>query len=229
VAEKSAAQALSRFFDTSVASGIRDHSEELVAGGGVAVEAAILNVDIRGFTKMATDMEASKVMDALSTYQSRIVPIIQANNGIIDKFMGDGIMATFGTNGDDVNNNAIYAASARNAAEDILEDFKNWPDEGGSLANIAQAGIGIGLASGTIIHGAVGQSERLEMTVIGPAVNLSAKLEKHNKIMGTKCLSDRGTYDRAIAQGYDGKLQPQFKTSTIEGVPKPLEVVALKL
>ena len=229
VIEKSAAQALSRFFDTSVASGIRDNSEELVAGRGVAVKAAILNVDIRGFTKMATDMDASKVMDALSSYQSRIVPIIQANDGIIDKFMGDGIMATFGTNGSNVNNNANYASSALNAAEDILKDFENWPDEGGDLNNIAQSGIGIGLASGTITHGAVGQSERLEMTVIGSAVNLSAKLEKHNKIMGTNCLTDRGTYDTAIAQGYDGKLQARFETSTIEGVPEPLEVAALTL
>jgi adenylate cyclase len=229
VIEKSAAQALSRFFDTSVASGIRDNSEELVAGRGVAVKAAILNVDIRGFTKMATDMDASKVMDALSSYQSRIVPIIQANDGIIDKFMGDGIMATFGTNGSNVNNNANYASSALNAAEDILNDFENWPNEGGDLKNIAQSGIGIGLASGTITHGAVGQSERLEMTVIGSAVNLSAKLEKHNKTMGTNCLTDRGTYDTAIAQGYDGKLQARFETSTIEGVPEPLEVAALTL
>lgn len=229
VTEKSAAQALSRFFDTSVASGIRDNSEELIAGGGVAVQAAILNVDIRGFTRMATDMDASNVMDALSSYQSRIVPIIQANDGIIDKFMGDGIMATFGTNGSDLSKNTNYAASALKAAEAILEDFRKWPDEGGNLGSIAKAGIGIGLASGTITHGAVGQSERLEMTVIGSAVNLSAKLEKHNKIMGTYCLADRGTYDSAITQGYEGKLQARFETSTIEGVPKPLEIVALIL
>ena len=227
--EKSAAQALSRFFDTSVASGIRDNSEELVAGAGVAVSAAILNVDIRGFTKMATDMDASKVMGALSCYQSRIVPIIQANGGIIDKFMGDGIMATFGTNGNVENRDGQYASSALKTAEDILEDFKKWPDEANELKDIAASGIGVGLASGTITHGAVGQSERLEMTVIGSAVNLSAKLEKHNKVMGTNCLSDRVTYDAAIAQGYDGKLQARIETATIDGVPKPLEVVALTM
>ncbi len=227
--EKSAAQALSRFFDTSVASGIRDNSEELIAGRGVSVEAAVLNVDIRDFTKIANDMDASRVMDALSSYQSRIVPIIQNNGGIIDKFMGDGIMATFGTNSSDKDFEAKYAAAAMSAAEDILNDFKIWADEDGDLKNIARSGIGIGLAGGTIAHGAVGQSDRLEMTVIGSAVNLSAKLEKHNKILGTVFLAARNTYDKAILQGYEGKLQSNFKTSMIDGVPEPQDIVVLKL
>jgi adenylate cyclase len=229
VTEKSAAQALSRFFDTSVASGIRERSEELVAGSGVSVNAAILNVDIRSFTKMASNMDASRVMDALSRYQSRIVPIVQSNGGIIDKFMGDGIMATFGTNNTLAESDADYAASAFRAAEEILMEFESWSNESGYLKEISQSGIGIGLAGGIIAHGAVGQSDRLEMTVIGSAVNLSAKLEKHNKTMGTTCLSGRKIYDLAVAQGYDGGLETHPDTTMVEGVPEPQEVVSLKL
>ena len=229
VSEKSAAQALSRFFDISVASDIRDRPEELVAGIGVSVDAAILNVDIRGFTEMATGMDASRVMDALSCYQSRIVPIIQANGGIIDKFIGDGIMATFGTDHGDEAHTHNYALSALRTAEFILDDFKNWQYQADDLKTIARNGIGIGIASGVIAHGAVGQADRLEMTVIGSAVNLSAKLEKHNKTMGTVCLASRDLYDLSVKQGYQGKLQTRFETTMIDGVPEQQNVVALKL
>ena len=227
--EKSAAQALSRFFDTSVASGIRDGPDELVAGRGESVKAAILNIDIRGFTKMATGMEASKVMDVLTCYQSRIVPIIQKNGGIIDKFIGDGIMATFGTKRSVDDSENTYALATLNTVEEILHDFSNWPDDGGELKNIAEAGIGLGLADGIIAHGAVGQSERLEMTVIGSAVNLSAKLEKHNKVLGTICLAGREIYDNALGQGYAGNLETNFIQTSIEGVPGKQNIVSLKL
>lgn len=226
VTEKSAAQALSRFFDTSVASGIRDSEDDFVAGTGTNVNAAILNVDIRGFTKMAAKMDASRVMEALSEYQSRIVPLIQDNDGIIDKFMGDGIMATFGTSG---GGETTCALTAFNAAEAILADFQSWANESEHLKNISDIGIGLGIAGGNVAQGAVGQTNRLEMTVIGTAVNLSAKLEKHNKVMGTLCLAGRNVYEMALEQGYNGSFKTRFETQNIEGVEEPQEIVVLNL
>ena len=88
VTEQVAAKDLSRFFDTSIASGIRENADRLEAGKGEKRDAAILFVDIRGFSQMATTMEASDVMQTLSRYQSRIVPIVQECGGVIDKFMG---------------------------------------------------------------------------------------------------------------------------------------------
>ncbi len=228
VTEKSAAQALSRFFDTSVASGIRNAQDELQAGHGRKVNAAILSVDIRGFTMMAAEMDASRVMEALAIYQSRIVPIIQAHGGIIDKFMGDGILATFGTGSSEKSPNSC-AISAINAVESILLDVETWSQESGDLKRISETGIGIGLAGGIIAHGAVGQSDRLEMTVIGAAVNLSAKLEKHNKILGTRCLVGRNLYDMAKKQGYDGDLKARFVVSAIEGLRDQQKIVVLDL
>ena len=57
---------------------------------------AIINIDVRGFSKLAAEMEPSHVMQLLSTYQGRVVPILKQNGAIIDKFMGDGIMIFFG-------------------------------------------------------------------------------------------------------------------------------------
>ena len=226
VTEKSAAKALSRFFDTSVASGIRESEGEVVAGSGRKVNAAILNIDIRGFTIMAATMDAPRVMEALSAYQSRIVPIIQRNGGIIDKFMGDGVMATFGI---DESAKAAYAFTAFTAVEEILEDSKLWPELGEDLKEIAERGIGLGLAGGLVAQGAVGQSDRLEMTVIGTAVNFSAKLEKHNKTLGTVFLCGRNVFDMAVEQGYKTKLTTEFLTAQIEGVPDAQEIVIMDL
>jgi len=225
VREQMAAKDLSRFFDTSIASGIRDSAEQLEAGKGENREAAILFVDIRGFSRMAAKMEASDVMMILSRYQSRVVPIIQQCGGVIDKFMGDGVMATFGIGGD----RAAGSARALEAAERILLDFEQWASDDPALTPIHDAGIGIGLASGPVAFGAVGQENRLEITVIGSAVNHSAKLEKHNKELGSSLIAAAETYREAVENGYGGTLQPEFRTEPIDGAAEPQEIVILSL
>ena len=219
-----AAKDLSRFFDTSIASGIRESAEQLEAGKGENRQVAILFADIRGFTRMAARMEASEVMRTLSSYQSRVVPIIQDCGGVIDKFMGDGIMATFGT-GD----RAAGSAKAIEAAERILRDLDDWRADDPELGPIQAAGIGIGVASGQVAFGAVGQENRLEITVIGSAVNYSAKLEKHNKVLGSRLIAAADTYREAIGMGYDGPLQVEFRTDQLEGVADPQEIAVLSL
>ncbi len=223
--EQSAARALSRFFDTSVASNIRARDEELVAGDGEKVDAVILNVDIRGFSAMAAHMEAGQVMKILSAYQSRIVPIVQGSGGVIDKFMGDGIMATFGVAGE----RGRPAADAVRAVEQIMADARTWADSGDPwLGEVASCSIGMGLASGTVAFGAVGQNERLEMTVIGAAVNLSAKLEKHNRAIGSVSIAAQATYDQALEQGYDGPLSGERCKAKIDGLGEQ-DIVVLSL
>ncbi|MEM9106264.1 MAG: adenylate/guanylate cyclase domain-containing protein, partial [Pseudomonadota bacterium] len=167
VTEEQAASELSRFFDTSIASGIRESAERLEAGKGDKREAAILFIDIRSFTRKAATMEASDVMLTLSRYQGRVVPIVQACGGVIDKFMGDGIMATFSFD----NDRAAASLRAIQAAERILRDSELWPNEEPALHMISSMGIGLGVASGPVSFGAVGQENRLEITVIGSAVN----------------------------------------------------------
>jgi adenylate cyclase len=141
------------------------------------------------------------------------VPIIQAHGGVIDKFMGDGIMATFGA----VRPSESYAADALRAMEAILGDLRNW-DEIRTLAPLSRRGIGIAISAGPIIFGAVGDRDRLEVTVIGATVNLSAKLEKANKRFGTQSIATRHAYDLAIAQGYLPKQQPEFIDASLEGM-----------
>ncbi|HJT15083.1 MAG TPA: adenylate/guanylate cyclase domain-containing protein, partial [Dongiaceae bacterium] len=87
---------LSRFFAPEIAQHISRSGDAISAGDGEAREAAILNLDVRGFTALASSASPQEVMSVLADYQRRMVPIIQRHGGAIDKFLGDGIMATFG-------------------------------------------------------------------------------------------------------------------------------------
>ena len=71
---------------------------------------------------------------------------------------------------------------------------------------------------GEVAFGAIGQGNRLEMTVIGAPVNVSAKLEKHNKVLGSVCIIAKKTWDAAVAQGYAGRLRPAFLEASIDGI-----------
>ncbi len=213
ISEQAAAQDFSRFFDASVATQIRGTDHQIVAGEGIVREAAILNVDIRGFTVMAAGMPADDVMTILTEYQRRLVPIIQANGGTIDKFLGDGIMATFGATIE----TATFAADALRGVDAIMAETGKWQQER-TDAGLVPLNINASVATGPIVFGAVGDENRLEYTVIGSAVNLSAKLEKFNKDLFVRAVSTQATLDLARQQGYVTDRSFEVRTETIPGV-----------
>ena len=224
VSEQAAASSLSRFFDDSVASSIRSDALPLEAGRGEKRSATILNVDIRGFTSLASRLDPGEIMELLSAYQGRLVPIIQAHGGVIDKFMGDGIMASFGIGGGE----SDHACRAMAAVQAIFADVAGWPELEGPICRSEPLRIGMGLATGEVSWGAVGANGRLEMTVIGPAVNLSAKLEKFNKQFDSTCITSAETWQLAVAQGYQGNLAAQLRTESVEGVKDAIAIAVVE-
>ncbi len=223
VSEGTAARSLSRFFDQSVAAQIRDANTEIAAGEGVRREAAILNVDIRGFSEMAIDMHPKDAVQLLSDYQAHIVPIIHANGGAVDKFMGDGILASFGA----VSECDNYCADALNTVDEILRSIDAVDDGPSRLSVLKHGKINVAVASGPVIFGAVGDKGRLEYTVIGAAVNLSAKLEKHNKILDSLAVTTNETYLAAVEQGYRSQLPTESLSTEIDGISGLKEIVIL--
>lgn len=213
-AEAQAARDLSRFFDRDVASSIRNAGEDTAPGDGQRIEAAILNVDLRGFTTWAARLDAVDVLKVLVAYQKRIVGIIQANGGSIDKFMGDGIMATFGA----VRGNGTCSADALRAVDAILADLEHWNDD--PLLKPFAGKLNAAVATGPVVFGTIGDESRLEFTVIGAAVNQSAKLEKTNKELKTRAIADEATWTAALAQGYSRDGKPRWRKSPLPGNPR---------
>jgi adenylate cyclase len=102
-----------------------------------------------------------------------------------------------------------------------------WSAEQAALGRSSLAVNGA-LASGRIVAGAVGDATRLEYTVIGEAVNLSAKLEKHNKVQGCRALALKETYDAACAQGYQPRVEHRVLSGvSVGGVGVPVDLIAM--
>lgn len=197
VSEGAAARDLSRFFDPGVAARIRTAAMSIKAGEGELRDVAIVNVDLRGFTRLSTELEPDEVMRVLQDYQGRVCPLIASNGGSIDKFLGDGILASFGA----VAASPTAAADALRAADAVIAAADHWIAER-QAAGLPALTVGMAVSSGRVVFGAVGDGERLEFTVIGDAVNFAAKLEKHNKDEKTRAVTDAVTYALAEQQGY---------------------------
>lgn len=160
---------LLRQFSPKVANYLLTHRGRLRLGGR-RNEVSILNSDIRGFTQLARDMDPDDVVEMLNDYLRVLVPIIFANNGTVDKFLGDGILAVFGSPELDPKHheNALRAAVEMQRALSKLDETRQ-------LRDLPHCAFGIGIHCGEVIHGFVGTSDRMEFTVIGDAVNRASR------------------------------------------------------
>jgi adenylate cyclase len=223
VSEQAAAGALARFFSPEIAERIRRSGHEIRAGQGQLRDAAILMTDIRGFTALATSMAPNEVIALLLEYEKRVVPVIQRHGGVVDKFIGDGILATFGC----VEPRETYAADALRAAQEIMSVSLAWARERAALGKV-ELSVGLAVTSSRVVFGAIGDPTRLEFTVIGDAVNLAAKLEKHTKVEGVLALTTLNTYGLALHQGFaPGHPFETRSNRTVAGVTHPLGVVVI--
>ena len=165
--------------------------------GGQRRQMTVLFSDIRGFTTFSEGGTPEEVVGLLNEYFSRMVHVVFAHRGTMDKFIGDAVMALFGAPLDDPD----HADHAVQAALDMLDELavlnQRWAAEGRpALA------IGIGVNSGDMVAGNIGSSSIMSYTVIGDAVNLGARLESLNKDYGTSIIVSEAT--RALLKGrYD--------------------------
>jgi adenylate cyclase len=221
VSQQRAVADLSLFFDEGVARRITGSEAEVMPGQGELREAAILFLDLRSFTEASMRLSPTELIGLLGEYQRLAVPIVKRHGGSIDKFMGDGILASFGAVAPD----ASYAANALRAVDDILQAVDGWRAQRLAAGHPAPD-VGGGLATGPVVFGIIGGDRRLEYTVIGDAVNLAAKLEKHNKAERTRALASAAAYVQACAQGYTA-VKPLRRVRAVAGVASPMDLVVL--
>ena len=141
---------------------------------GERLRAVIMMTDLRGFTALSDRLPGEEVIELLDDYFDAIAAPIQENNGEILKFMGDGVLAIFPADDDeDFAPSSLRALDAATQGLDRLAAV-NQERRGNELAEVR---TGIGLHLGEVIYGNVGAADRLDFTVIGPAVNLASRIE----------------------------------------------------
>jgi adenylate cyclase len=144
--------------------------------GGELVPVTVLFSDIRSFTSISETMEPRALLDFLNEYFTGMVESVMHHHGVVDKFIGDAIMAVFGAPVPDPEDplRAVKAAlEMRARLETINEAFK--------LRGLPEIRTGIGIHSGQVVAGNMGHAERMEYTVIGDTVNLASRLESMTK------------------------------------------------
>jgi adenylate cyclase len=170
---------LSRFFSPNVAESIANQKEDFFKPGGRIQPVAVMFTDIRGFTTLTEKHTPAEVLTMLSEYHAFMVRIILDCGGTLDKFIGDGILATFGTP-EPTDRDADNALTAALQMREALAGY-NADRERRGLFTIAH---GIGIHYGDAIVGNVGVENRLEYTVIGDTVNVASRLEGATKTTG---------------------------------------------
>lgn len=169
------------------------------APGGVRRPVAIMFSDLRGFTAYGEQLPPEQLLAELNEYLEAVVPAIRAEDGMIDKFMGDGIMIVFGatqTTRDDARR-AIRTA----AAMGLALEAHNLDRAARGRPPLAH---GIGIHWGSAIVGNVGTAERLNHTVIGDVVNTASRLQTETKRLGVSILVSGAAVGAARAASGDG-------------------------
>ena len=178
--------------------------------GGDRKEVSVLFSDIRGYTTLTESMEAEEVVAMLNTYFETMVEAVFTYKGTLDKYIGDAIMAVFGSPLP-LQDHAWMAVQTAVEMRHRLVSFNL------SRSELQQIRIGIGINSDSVISGNIGSSKRMEFTAIGDGVNLGSRLEGASKQYGCDIVISESTYqpcrDRIWARELDrirvkGKLKP---------------------
>ena len=198
----------------------RDVYEQVLANpalaelGGNRREMSVLFSDIRGFTAMTEKGQPEAIVAMLNQYFSRMVDIVFAHRGTLDKFVGDMVMALYGAPLDDADHadHAVQTALAMVAELERLNE--EWARSGRPPMD-----IGIGINSGEMIAGNIGAEAIRSYTVIGDNVNLGSRLESLNKDYGTRIIVSQFTVER-LKQRYDlqplGAVRVKGKTTSVD-------------
>ncbi|QLE56675.1 GAF domain-containing protein [Nostoc sp. TCL26-01] len=157
--------------------------------GGDRKEVSILFSDIRGYTTLTENLEAEEVVSMLNEYFESMVEAVFKHKGTLDKYIGDAIMAVFGSPLP-LEEHAWMAVQTSIEMRHRLHEF----NQRRHAANKPRINIGIGINSDTVISGNIGSSKRMEFTAIGDGVNLGSRLESVSKQYGCDIILSENTF-----------------------------------
>jgi adenylate cyclase len=211
--EKRMRSTMSRLMDPGIA-------DQMLAGGvdalgGKNVVATVLFSDIRGFTTITEQLGAQGTVALLNEYFTLMVDCIQREEGMLDKFIGDAIMAAFGipVGHDDDADRSVRTSIA------MIRELWNWNKQRVNEGKLP-VDIGIGLNTDNVVSGTIGSKKRMDYTIIGDGVNLAARLESACKQYGAHILISEFTYKALKATYYSRELD----LVVVKGKTKPVAI-----
>lgn len=201
----------SRYVDKKIAQRILDGVESELRVAGQTVQATVLFCDMRGFTSFSEKTSAEEVVRLLNQFFERVVHVVQEHQGVVDKFIGDNLMAVWGVP-NPVDNAEI---NATHAALKMIQEVDAWNIELEALG-LSSVGVGIGLNCGPVVAGSIGSMDRMEYTVIGDTVNTAQRAEssaKRQQLIVTQAMhekiKDKFECTALPPITVKGKLEPQ--------------------
>jgi len=199
-------EAFGKYVAPDVIEDLMKNREKLKLGGEKR-EITVFFSDIRGFTSISEALSPEALVDLLNEYLTSMTDIIMDSRGVVDKYMGDAIMAFWGAPVD-MEDHADRAAEASIKQMDRLREMQNkWKEEG-----VPQLDIGIGLNTGHAVVGNMGSHQRFDYTAMGDTINLGSRLEGLNKPYKTNII---------VSENTKKKLSEKF-------IVRKLDLVAVK-
>lgn len=193
---------------------------ELVLGGETR-NATVFFSDIRSFTAMSEKLKPQEVVDMLNSYMTRMVTCVNKTGGVVDKYIGDSIMAVWGAPESGVSPEADAWNSVLTALlmrKELYIFNKERTAKGKPVIR-----IGCGINTGSVVAGQIGSTERMEYTVIGDTVNFASRTESLNKLFATDILITENTYDLIK----DKVVVEEMPAVTVKGKEKPVKIFAV--
>ena len=186
--------------------------------GGEKRNITLFFSDIRGFTSISERLEPEELVHLLNEYLTEMTSIITKDQGLVDKYMGDGIMAFWGAPLDQIDHAKMACSSSLEMMDKLRELQKKWKKE-----DIPSFDIGIGLNSGDAIVGNMGSNSRFDYTAMGDNVNLASRLEGLNKIYGTNIIISENTH-KIVEDKFESRKLDVVK---VKGKKKPILIFEL--
>ena len=186
--------------------------------GGEKRNITVFFSDIRGFTSISENISPEELVRLLNEYLTEMTSIIIKDQGLVDKFMGDAIMAFWGAPLDQPDHAEMACSSSLEMIDKLRDLQKKWKKEG-----IPSFDIGIGLNSGDAIVGNMGSSNRFDYTAMGDNVNLASRMEGLNKIYGTNIIISGKTH-KIIKENFETRKLDAVK---VKGKKKPILIYEL--
>jgi adenylate cyclase len=190
-AEKRVKATMARYMDPAIAARMLDNSSDTSLLGGASTRATVLFSDIRDFTALAEALGAQGTVAFLNEYFALMVECISREAGMLDKFIGDAIMAAFGlpVAHEDDEDRAVRAAIA------MLRECRRFSAERVKRGQ-RPVEMGVGLNTDMVVSGNIGSAKRMDYTIIGDGVNLASRLESACKLYSAQILISEHTFAR---------------------------------